>query len=96
MKATADRIREILAADFEPEHLELVDDSARHAGHAGAREGGGHYLVHVVSRRFEGLGRVERHRLVYRALGSMMGAGIHALGLRAQTPAEWRAVAEGP
>lgn len=80
------RIRERLAA-LEPRLLEVGDDSALHAGHAGARDGG-HYRVTIVSHRFAGLSPVARHRLVYQALGSLMREGIHALALEARTPEE--------
>ncbi len=89
MEATIDRIEKILRQCFEPLHLELVDDSARHAGHPGALSGGGHYHVEIVSPRFEGLTLLARHRLVNGALGKMIGAEIHALGLRTLSPSEW-------
>lgn len=77
-------LREALAA----ETVEIVDDSHKHAGHAGVRErGGGHYHVRVVSARFEGLNPVARHRLVYQALAPMQQE-IHALALMTLTPAE--------
>lgn len=69
--------------------LEVVDDSAKHAGHAGAQAGGQtHYTVVVVSPRFDGLGRVARHRLVNEALGSEFTGGLHALSLVLRTPLE--------
>lgn len=67
-----------------PARLAVRDDSAAHAGHAGARDGG-HYEVHVVSDRFQGLPRVARHRLVYDALQHLMPGGIHALAIQAHT-----------
>jgi BolA family transcriptional regulator, general stress-responsive regulator len=79
---------EHLLAGLEPESIELIDDSARHAGHAGARAGGGHYELTVVSPRFEGKSRLERHRMVYAALGPLMQREIHALALRTYTPGE--------
>ena len=66
--------------------LEIVNESHLHAGHAGARSGGGHFRATVVSPRFAGLGRVEAQRLVYQALDDMMGSEIHALSLRTETP----------
>jgi BolA protein len=66
--------------------VEVVDESHLHAGHAGARSGGGHFRATVVSPRFAGLGRVEAQRLVYQALGDMMGSEIHALSLRTEAP----------
>lgn len=80
------RIRAALEAAFGPSALEVVDDSARHAGHAGARDGRGHFNVEVVSTAFEGLGPVARHRAVYAALDGMMATDIHALSIRAMTP----------
>ena len=81
-----DRIRAALAT-LEPASLALRDDSAAHAGHAGAAEGG-HYTLTMVSARFAGLPRVARHRLVYDALGPLMKQGIHALALTTLAPAE--------
>ena len=73
---------------LQPEHLEIEDDSAAHAGHAGARSGGGHYNLLIVSSRFAGLGCVARHRLVYTTLGDLMKTKVHALAIRALTPDE--------
>jgi BolA protein len=80
-------IRERLAA-LEPEALELVDESAAHAGHAGAAGGGGHYRLRIVSPRFRGHGTLARHRMVYGALGAMMRREIHALSIQALAPDE--------
>jgi BolA family transcriptional regulator, general stress-responsive regulator len=80
-------IRAALEARLHPQALEVLDESAAHAGHAGAREGG-HYRVHIVSESFRGLAPLARHRLVYEALGALMGQGIHALAIRAQTADE--------
>jgi BolA protein len=71
-----------------PEHLDIQDDSALHAGHAGAKGGGGHYTLTIVSARFAGLGRVQRHRLIYQTLGKLMTSRVHALAIRALTPEE--------
>ncbi|XLM22949.1 BolA family transcriptional regulator [Chromobacterium piscinae] len=71
-----------------PEHLDIQDDSALHAGHAGAKGGGGHYTLTIVSARFAGLGRVARHRLIYQTLGELMTSRVHALAIRALTPEE--------
>lgn len=79
-------LRERLAA-LDPESLEIIDDSHRHAGHAGAREGG-HYRLTIVSGRFCGLSNVARHRLVYDAAGDLMRRGIHALAITAIAPGE--------
>ncbi len=86
---TADRvalIRSRLEEALEPEELEIVDDSRRHAGHVGARDGRGHFNVRIRSRRFAGKRSVERHRMVYAALGSLMQTDIHALALVALSP----------
>jgi BolA protein len=79
-------------AGLEPDLLEIYDESAEHAGHAGARSGGGHYQVLIVSRRFEGQSRVARHRMVYEALGAMMQQQIHAVAITALTPQELQEV----
>jgi BolA protein len=81
-------IRERLAA-LEPLSLELVDESAQHAGHAGARpEGNTHWRVAIVSARFSGQPTVARHRMVYQALGELMQHPIHALAITARAPEE--------
>lgn len=84
----AERIEAALAGAFAPRSLEVVDDSARHAGHAGARDGRGHFNVDIVSEAFAGLAPIARHRAVYAALGEMMTTDIHALSIRARTPGE--------
>jgi len=86
---TPDLIKRKLGAALDATHVEVVDESHRHAGHAGARGGGGHYEVTVVTAAFEGLPPLARHRLVYRALADEMSGAIHALSLRTFTPAEW-------
>jgi BolA protein len=84
----AQTIRKRLAP-LDPESLEVFDDSADHAGHAGAREsGGGHFQVVVVSRAFAGLSRVARHRVVYDSVRDLMPHAIHALAIVAHTPEE--------
>ena len=85
----ADRIRLALGAALAPAALEVVDDSASHAGHRGAAAGGQtHYNVRVVSGAFAGLGRVARHRLVNEALAGEFAGGLHALSLVLKTPDE--------
>ncbi len=79
-------LRERLAF-LEPLRLEVIDDSAQHAGHAGAREGG-HYRLLIVSPRFAGKTTLQRHRLIYDALGELMRSRIHALSIRSLTPEE--------
>ena len=71
-----------------PERLELIDESALHAGHEGAKGGGGHYRLTIVSAAFIGKNTVARHRLIYDALGPMMRREIHALAIRALAPDE--------
>ena len=89
MESRASRIQTALEAALSPATIEVVDDSAKHAGHAGAREGGQtHYSVAAVSPRFEGLSRVARHRLVNQALDAEFTGGLHALSLVLRTPAE--------
>ena len=85
------RIETLLRAQLAAEHVEIVDESHLHAGHAGAAGGASHFRALVVSPRFEGRSLVERQRLVYGALGDMLRAEIHALALRTLTPAQWRA-----
>ena len=80
------RIRSLLIAAFAPMQLDVVDDSDRHKGHAGARDGRGHYRVRIVSSAFEGCSPIKRHRMVYGALESMLKSDIHALSIQAETP----------
>jgi BolA family transcriptional regulator, general stress-responsive regulator len=82
------RIESILRERFAPERLDIRDDSARHAGHAGAAAGGGHFDVLIVSAAFEGRTLLDRHRMVNEALQEMIGREIHALGLRTLAPGE--------
>ena len=79
-------IRERLTAAFAPEQLDIIDESHLHAGHPGARAGGGHFVVTIVSNRFEGTSPLQRHRMVYEALGDAMKTEIHALSIKAYTP----------
>ena len=87
---SADRLRQIrsrLETAFEPEHLELVDESHLHAGHAGAADGKGHFRLRIVSDRFRYTRPIERQRMVFDALGDLMQTDIHALSISAQPPA---------
>jgi BolA protein len=85
----AQDIRARLEAAFQPERLEIVDDSSRHAGHAGAREGGeSHFNVAIVSTAFQGLSRVERQRRVNNALKEPLAGPVHALSIKALAPGE--------
>ncbi len=83
-----ERIRERLQAALAPVEMKLDDDSAAHAGHAGAASGGGHYNLRIVSLQFEGLKLVTRHRLVYDSVHDMMHKEIHALAITALAPSE--------
>ena len=89
-------IRTALERELDASHVEIVDDSARHAQHPGAAAGGGHFHVVVVSERFAGLSPVAAHRLVYGALGALMATEIHALTISALTPEQWRHGGGGP
>lgn len=90
MSDTATLIDQRLRAGFAPEHLQITDDSHKHAGHAGAAEhGGGHFAVHIVSAEFAGKTSIQRHRMVYDAMGELMRNAIHALSIQAQTPDEY-------
>ncbi len=84
---TAAAVQQQLMATLAPLELEVRDDSAAHAGHAGAREGS-HLSVRIVSDRFSGLTRLARHRLVYDSLSTLMPQGIHALAVDARAPGE--------
>ena len=81
-------IRSALEAAFRPDALGIIDDSARHAGHAGARDGRGHFKVKIVAGAFAGLALLARHRAVYAALGALMETDIHALQIEAKAPGE--------
>ena len=86
--SVAETIRERLAA-LEPQALDLVDESAQHRGHAGYQEGGGtHWRLAIVSPRFSGRSTLERHRMIYGALGNLMQHPIHALAITARSPEE--------
>ena len=82
------RIETALRAAFAPVELEIEDESHKHRGHAGAADGRGHFRVHIVSAVFAGKLSVQRHRMVYAALGDQMKTDIHALAIRAETPEE--------
>ena len=82
------RMRQLLEAAFAPATLEIIDDSHRHVGHAGARGGQGHFTLDIVSEAFAGQLPLARHRAIYAALGTMMTEDIHALSIRAETGAE--------
>ena len=81
------RMRERLAA-LEPDAIDILDESGKHVGHEGAKGGGGHYQLVIVSARFSGVTRQARHRMVYQALGPLMQHDIHALAIQAYAPDE--------
>ena len=83
----AETIRERLAA-LDPQSVDLLDESGKHAGHAGAKAGGSHFRLTIVSSRFSGKDQITRHRMVYEVLGPLMHRDIHALAIRAFAPDE--------
>ncbi|MDA1342530.1 MAG: BolA family transcriptional regulator [Methyloglobulus sp.] len=85
---TSETIKRLLNEALKPDTLEIIDHSAAHAGHAGAKSGGGHYHVKIVADAFDGKSLVQRHQLIYKALGDMMKQEIHALGINALSPSE--------
>ncbi len=90
MNERVEKIHALLQAALAPQHLDIQDDSAAHAGHAGAlQSGGGHFSVWIVADAFTDKSLVQRHQLVYRALGDLMKTDIHALMIKAQTPLEF-------
>ena len=86
----SERIVAELQRALHTDQVELIDDSHLHAGHAGARDGRGHFRVRVISADFAGLRTLQRHQLVYRSLGELMQTDIHALSITALTPEEAR------
>jgi len=88
MSERIERIRARLQSELAPEALEIEDESHRHAGHAGARDGRGHFRVHIVAGAFAGLPLLARHRRIYAALREMMQTDIHAIALDARAPDE--------
>jgi BolA protein len=80
-----EQLRTALEKALQPSLLEIRDDSAKHAGHAGAREGG-HFHVTIVAAAFQGTTQVQRHRMIYAAAAELMGRGIHALSIDARAP----------
>ena len=81
-----ERIRELLTKALDPHVLEVIDEGHKHAGHSG--EGKGHFFARIVSPAFAGKNPIQRHRMVYEALGDMMPDGIHALSIEAKAPGE--------
>lgn len=96
MNSQIRNIERILGERLKPVFLEVLDDSAKHAGHAGARQGGGgHYIVTVVAEAFAGKGLVDQHRMVNEALRELFGGQIHALALHTFSPEQWRERGKG-
>lgn len=85
---TTELIKQKINEVLKPELIELIDNSAAHAGHAGAQKGGGNYNVTIVAGAFENKTLVQRHQLIYQALGDLMKNEIHALSINALTPSE--------
>jgi len=81
-----EQIRTVLESSFHPEHIDIEDDSASHAGHAGAQDGKGHFNVVIVSTEFRDKSLMQRHRMVYKALSDLLETDIHALSIKAYTP----------
>jgi BolA protein len=92
--STTELIRERLVS-LSPESVEVFDDSHEHAGHAGAKDGGGHFQLVIVAQAFKGKPSIARHRLVYQALSDLMPGRIHALAIRAYAPDELGSSAKG-
>lgn len=91
MSARVERIERRLREALAPTHLEIIDDSASHAGHPGAlRSGGGHFFATIVAASFEGRGLVARHQQVYDALGDLMQTDIHAFSMKVFSPSEYQ------
>lgn len=88
MSERSSRIDALLREHLAPTSLEVIDESAAHAGHAGAASGGGHFAVRIVAEAFRGQSAVERHRIVYRALGALFAREVHALSIEALAPDE--------
>lgn len=89
-QATQQKIEQKMKEALAAVHLEIVDESWKHAGHAGAASGGGHFILKVVSERFEGISLLDRNRMVFEILKEEMKGEIHALAIQAMTPEEWK------
>ena len=88
MSSKVETIQKILTETLSPTFIEVLDDSQAHAGHQGSQSGAGHFYLTIASDQFEGKTRIQRHQLVYKQLGDMMKAEIHALSIKAFTPKE--------
>lgn len=82
------RIRARIEEKLSPEHFDLIDESHKHAGHAGARSGAGHFDALIVAEAFEGVRPLQRQRMVFDALGEMMNTEIHAFNMQCKAPSE--------
>jgi len=80
------RIKELLTSELDASSVDVIDESHKHAGHAGAKTGMGHFEVHITAAAFAGKSMLQTHRMVYEALGDMMQTDIHALSIKARTP----------
>ncbi len=85
-EARIEKMKGLLEENFSPIHLEIIDDSHHHIGHAGAKNGAGHFTVKICSEAFSGKTLIQRHRMVYSVLDSMMHSDIHALSIEASIP----------
>lgn len=85
-----ERMRGLLVAAFAPDAIAIIDESHKHVGHAGARDGRGHFSVDIASAAFADMAPLARHRAVYQALGEMMTTDIHALTIHARAPGDVR------
>ena len=90
METIAQKVERVLRERLDPVHLQVLDDSDRHAGHPGATSGGAHLQVVIVAARFEGLPLLEQHRIVYDCVQELFGESIHALGLKTVPPSRWK------
>lgn len=90
MVNSPEKIEKILQQSFQPIYLKIQDESARHMGHPGAKTGGGHYHITLVSDSFEGKSLLEQHQLVNRALKELFSNEIHALALETYSPLQWK------
>jgi len=88
MNTRSDIIKSTISAAIDNEFIEVLDDSQAHAGHEGAKSGGGHFYLTIISPEFTNKSRIQRHQLIYAALGDMMTNDIHALSIKAFTPEE--------
>lgn len=89
MPTPLEEIQGILSDQFQPQHLEILDESDQHRGHAGARSGGGHFQVTLISKKFDGKSLLQQHQLVQDALKHLFPQTIHALALNTFSPEQW-------